>query len=92
MATFSKHGSWIALLGVVLLEAAGAVFGRLLLNSPALGLLTGALAGTVTLLLWVYTATAITLLGAEFSAVLDGRRSEPEAVEGREGHPPATGS
>lgn len=57
-------------------EAVRVLFGRLLAGSPALGLLTGALAGTVTLLLWVYASVVVTLLAAEVTAVLDGRRPE----------------
>ncbi len=59
-----------ALLAVALWEGARRLFGGLLMRSPAYGLLTGALAGTVTFLLWIYTAVAIVLLGAEFAALV----------------------
>jgi membrane protein len=80
-----------ALMGVVLLQVARALFGRMLLRSPALGLLSGTLAGTVTLLLWVYTSTAIILLAAEFAAVLDGRRRTPSPENGGPAGDPARG-
>jgi len=59
------------------LEGARRLFGGLLLRSPAFGLLTGTLAGTVAFLLWVYTAVAIVLLGAEFAALVHRRLNEP---------------
>jgi uncharacterized BrkB/YihY/UPF0761 family membrane protein len=37
-------------------------------------MLTGTLAGVVSLLLWIYTAAAICILGAELAAVLNGSR------------------
>lgn len=59
---------------LALWEAARRVFGWFLLQSPTFGLLTGTLAGIVALLLWVYTAVAICLYGAEIASILDGRR------------------
>jgi membrane protein len=66
-----------ALLAVALWEGARRLFGGLLLRSPAFGLLTGTLAGIVTFLLWIYTAVAIVLLGAEFAALMHRRLNEP---------------
>jgi len=68
-----------ALLAVILWEGARRLFGGVLLHSPALGLLTGTLAGIVTFLLWVYTAVAVVLLGAEFAALVNGNRGEAPA-------------
>ena len=72
-----------ALLALVLWEAARQVFGSVLGRSPSFGLLTGALAGIVAFLLWVYTAVAIVLLGAEFAGQLNGTR--PSVREGSTG-------
>ncbi len=55
-------------------EGARRVFGGLLERSPAFGLVTGSLAGIVAFLLWVYTAVALLLFGAELAAVLNGNR------------------
>ena len=57
-------------------ELARHLFGTVLLRSPAFGLVTGAIAAVLAFLLWIYTAVAIVLLGAEFAAVRDGRRAE----------------
>jgi membrane protein len=73
-----------ALLAVALWEGARRLFGGLLIRSPAYGLLTGALAGTVTFLLWIYTAVAIVLLGAEFAALV-----HREICSKKGGRPPA---
>jgi membrane protein len=59
---------------VILWEIARRVFGGLLAGSPGYGLLTGSLAGIVAFLLWVYTAVALLLFGAEVAAVLNGNR------------------
>ena len=64
-----------ALVATVGWEGARQLFGMLLQTSPAFGLLTGALAGVLTFLFWIYTGLAIVLLGAEFAAVLNGDRS-----------------
>jgi membrane protein len=69
-----------ALLALALWDGARRLFGSVLLHSPALGLLTGTLAGIVTFLLWIYTAVAVVLLGAELAALVNGsRRRAPEA-------------
>lgn len=69
-----------ALLAVALWEGARRLFGGLLLRSPAFGLLTGTLAGIVAFLLWIYTAVAIVLLGAEIAALINRRlNGEPVA-------------
>lgn len=65
-----------AIPAVLLWEGARLVFGGFLLRSPLYGLLTGTLAGTVTLLVWIYVAVALALYGAEVAAVLDGRRPQ----------------
>lgn len=67
--------AWAAVPALVLWEGARHVFGGMLGRSPAYGLLTGVLAGTVALLLWIYTAVAIMVYGAEVAAVLNGNRS-----------------
>jgi uncharacterized BrkB/YihY/UPF0761 family membrane protein len=64
-----------AAVALVLWELARSTFGKILLQSPAFGLLTGALAGIVAFLVWIYTAVAICLFGAEIAAVLNGNRS-----------------
>ena len=64
-----RSAGWGALLALVLWESARRVFGRVLVHSPALGLVSGALSGMLTVLLWVYAAVALLLLGAEFAAL-----------------------
>lgn len=66
--------AWAAVPAVLLWEGARHVFGGLLAGSPAFGLLTGVLAATVAFLVWIFTAVAITLYGAEVAAVLNGNR------------------
>ncbi len=68
-----------AIPAVVLWEGARLVFGGLLLRSPLFGLLTGTLAGTVTLLVWIYVAVALALYGAEVAALLNGSRPDGSA-------------
>lgn len=75
--------AWAALPAVVLWEGARQLFGGLLERSPAYGLLTGVLAGAVAFLLWVYTAVAVTLYGAEVAAVLNGNRPVRAGASGR---------
>ena len=64
---------------VVLWEGARHVFGSLLAGSPAFGLFSGALAGIVAFLGWIYVAVAVTLYGAEVAALLNGGRADPVA-------------
>jgi membrane protein len=64
-----------ALVATVLWDLARHLFTMLLSRSHAFGLLTGTLAGVVAFLMWIYTAVAIMLLGAEVSALLNGNRS-----------------
>ena len=64
-----------AIPAVLLWEAARLGFGGLLLRSPLYGLLTGTLAGIVTLLVWIYVAVVLALYGAEVAALLNGSRS-----------------
>jgi membrane protein len=71
---------WSAATAVVLWEAARRVFGSLLLDTPAYGEVTGTLAGIVAVLLWVYTAVAVTLYAAEVAAVLNGNREKVVAM------------
>jgi membrane protein len=63
-----------AFLALVFWELARRLFSSFLERSPSYGLPTGALAGTVAFLLWVYTSVAIILYGAELAAVLNGNR------------------
>jgi membrane protein len=65
--------AWSSAIAVGLFEAARRVFGSMLLDS-AYGEVTGTLAGMVAVLLWVYTAVALTLYAAEVAAVLNGNR------------------
>jgi membrane protein len=71
-----------AVLACLAWEGARRVFAQLLAASATLGLVSGAVAGTIALLLWVYTMVGIVLLGAEFTAVLDGHRGEEGAAAG----------
>lgn len=63
-----------AAVAVVLWEAARRVFGGLLATSPGFGMFSGALAGIVTVLGWIYVAVAVTIYGAEVAALLNGNR------------------
>jgi membrane protein len=63
-----------ALIGVLLWEGARQVFGSLLLKSPTFGLLSGALAGMVAFLAWIYVAVAVIFYGAEVASLLNGNR------------------
>lgn len=76
-----RAAGWGALLALGLWETARRVFGLVLVRSPALGLFSGALSGIVTVLLWVYAAVALMLLGAEFAAL---RNERIESVEKQE--------
>jgi membrane protein len=66
-----------AAVAVVLWEGARHVFGGLLASSPAFGLFSGALAGIVAILGWIYVAVAVTIYGAEVASLLNGGRGEP---------------
>jgi uncharacterized BrkB/YihY/UPF0761 family membrane protein len=55
------------------------VFGSLLAGSPAFGLFSGALAGIVAVLGWIYVAVVVTIYGAEVAALLNGARADPVA-------------
>ena len=71
--------SWVAaakgaFVAALLWEGARHLFGALLLGSPAFGLFSGALAGIVAVLAWVYVAVVVTIYGAELAAVLNGNR------------------
>lgn len=59
---------------LVLWEGARRVFTLVLWNSPSFGLLNGALASTVALLLWLYASVAVILFGAEFTALMNRER------------------
>ncbi|HEX6852353.1 MAG TPA: YihY/virulence factor BrkB family protein [Candidatus Polarisedimenticolaceae bacterium] len=61
---------------LLLWEVARHVWGGLLAHSPTFGMFTGTLAAVVAFLLWIFTAVAITLYGAEVAAILNGNRSE----------------
>jgi len=69
-----------AILASLLLEGAHQLFGLVLLRSPAFGLLTGVLAGTVAFLLWIQISVGIVLLGAELVAQVNADLHRP-------GHP-----
>ena len=64
-----------AVVAVVLWEFARHFFGGLLASSPAFGLFSGALAGIVAVMGWVYVAVAVTIYGAEVAALLNGNRT-----------------
>jgi len=64
-----RSAGWGALLAVIGWELVRRAFGGVLAHSPALGLLTGTVSGLVTVLLWVYAANVLLLLGAEFAAL-----------------------
>lgn len=64
-----------SLLALVLWESARAVFTEFLERSPSFGLMQGTLAGVVAFLIWIYTAVAIVLVGAELSSALNGREA-----------------
>ena len=64
-----------AAVAVVLWEGARHAFGALLARSPAFGFFSGALAGIVAVLAWVYVAVAVTIYGAEVAALLNGSRA-----------------
>jgi membrane protein len=63
-----------AAVAVVLWDFARRFFGGLLASSPAFGLFSGALAGIVAIMGWVYVAVAVTIYGAEVAALLNGNR------------------
>ncbi len=69
-----RNTALAALVTVVLWDLARRVFASVLFRSPAFGLLTGTLAGIVAVLLWIYTAAAVCLYGAELAALLNGNR------------------
>jgi len=69
-----------ALVALALFEGARRLFGFVLARSVSYGILTGALAAMVALLLWVYTVTAISLFGAELAALLNGSRQDMEGA------------
>jgi membrane protein len=68
-----------AIVAVVLWEGARHVFGGILAKSPGFGFFSGALAGIVAVLGWVYVAVAVTIYGAEVAALLNGNRVETGA-------------
>jgi membrane protein len=70
-----------ALIAVVLWEGARQVFGALLYRSPMFGFLSGALAGVVAFLGWIYVAVAVTIYGAEVAALLNGNRQAISAAK-----------
>ncbi len=73
----------VALAGVCvalpLWEVARGAFGAVLVRLTSFGLVTGTLAGIVTLQLWFYAATGIVLLGAEFAAAV--QRAAPATAD-----------
>jgi membrane protein len=71
-----------AAVAVVLWDFARRFFGGLLASSPAFGLFSGALAGIVAVMGWVYVAVAVTIYGAEVAALLNGSRPATGARPG----------
>ena len=67
-----------AMVAVLLWECARHIFGSLLAGSPAFGLFSGALAGMLAVLGWIYVAVAVTIYGAEVAALLNGSRAGPD--------------
>jgi membrane protein len=70
-------------IAVILWEGARQFFGRLIVTSPTFGLLSGALAGMVAFLGWIYVAVVIIIYGAEVAALLDGKRTPVAPVRAR---------
>jgi membrane protein len=68
-----------ACMALPLWEIARRAFGALLVSTLGFGLVTGTLAGIVTLQLWFYAASSIVLFGAEFAAAVD--REAPHAAD-----------
>ena len=60
---------------VILWEGARQVFGGIIRVSPAFGFFSGAVAGIVAVLAWIYVAVAVLIYGAEVAALLNGNRS-----------------
>ena len=65
-----------AVVALVLWEGARHVFGGILAKSTGFGFFSGALAGIVAVLGWVYVAVAVTIYGAEVAALLNGSRAD----------------
>jgi membrane protein len=72
-----------ALIAVVLWEGARQAFGGILVKSPAFGLLSGALAGIVAFLAWIYVAVVVIIYGAEVASLLNGNRHLEPRPAGR---------
>jgi membrane protein len=70
-----------AVIAVLLWEGARQVFGGMIAKSPAFGFLSGALAGMVAFLGWIYVAVVVTIYGAEVAALLNGNRSASKAAK-----------
>jgi membrane protein len=81
-----------AVVAIVLWEGARRVFGGLLARSPAFGLFSGALAGIVAVLGWIYVAVAVTIYGAEVAALLNGSRADDGALRPERRRPQAVDS
>ena len=64
-----------AVVTVVFWEVARQIFGGIIRMSPAFGLFSGAVAGIVAVLGWIYVAVAIVIYGAEVAALLNGNRT-----------------
>jgi membrane protein len=71
--------SQAAVVAVLLWEAARHIFGGILARSASFGFFSGALAGIVAVLGWVYVAVAVVIYGAEVAALLNGNRVETGA-------------
>jgi membrane protein len=60
---------------VILWEGARQIFGGIIRVSPAMGFFSGAVAGIVAVLAWIYVAVAVLIYGAEVAALLNGNRT-----------------
>lgn len=60
-----------ALVALVLWEILNQLFGVVIGRSPAVGLVTGAFAGSMGFLLWIYFAVALSIYGAEVAALVN---------------------
>jgi membrane protein len=63
------------IVAVILWEGARQIFGGIIRVSPAFGFFSGAVAGIVAVLAWIYVAVAVLIYGAEVAALLNGNRT-----------------
>jgi len=73
-----------ALVALLLWAGLTQLFGIVIGRSPAAGLVNGAMAGSIGFLLWIYFAVALSIFGAEVTALVNASRSKPrEAAPSR---------